>query len=63
MPLTRVDRTVALLINLSRADIEALPPLERRRLAEQCKRIVDMAEPKPKPQGVLGDLGNGARAD
>lgn len=63
MPLSRIDMLLGLLMNLSRADVESLPPATRRRLADACHHVAKVAEPKPQPQsGVLADLSNGARA-
>ena len=45
MPIEITDTVVALLTALSRADIEALPPVQRRRLADQCRRAAALAEP------------------
>jgi hypothetical protein len=59
MPIAIADKAVALLTALSRETVEALPPVERRRLAEQCRRVAALADPaaRPaKPQGVLAAL-------
>jgi hypothetical protein len=65
MPIAIADKTVALLVALSREIIEKLPPVERRRLAEQCRRVAAIADPprpvqraaaSPGKAGVLADL-------
>jgi len=65
MPIDLTDKIVALFAALSNDDIDALPPVQRRRLAEQCRRVADRAESDAKrPEaGVLGDLKRGARSD
>ena len=56
--ITVVDRAVALLVSLRPDDIASLPPAERRRVADECRRVASMAEPRngatPKA-GVLAD--------
>lgn len=60
MPITVVDRAVALLVSLSPDDIASLPPAERRRVADECRRVAGMAEPREAPKaGVLADLRHG----
>jgi hypothetical protein len=59
-----VDKAVALLCVLRREDIEALPPAERRRLADTCRHVAGIAEP-PSPRqgkGVLSALQAGERS-
>lgn len=57
MPITTTDRIVALIGYLSREDIEALPPAERRRLADQCRHVAKLADAQPQPQrGLLSAL-------
>ena len=67
MPIDLTDKIVALLVALGRDDVEALPPAERRRLADQCRRVVNLAEPGPnrggRRNGVLGDLDQGQRGE
>jgi hypothetical protein len=67
MPIDLTDKIVALLVALGRDDVEALPPAERRRLADQCRRVVNFAEPAPgnaaSRRGVLGDLDRGQRSE
>lgn len=57
-----------------RPDIEALPPVERRKFAELCRRWADLAEPvlpasEPRPMGpisttgVLLELSRGLRSE
>jgi hypothetical protein len=63
VPIAITDKIVALLVSLSPADIEDLPPAERRRLADHCRHAADLAEPKgagPKA-GILVDLRGGGR--
>ena len=65
MAINLTDKIVSLVVSLRREDIEALPPAERRRLADHCRWVVEAAETKPAPKpGVLTDLKvNGARAE
>ncbi len=50
----------ALLVSLSPADIAALAPVERRRLADLCRHVAAMADRAGEPKvGVLADLRNG----
>jgi hypothetical protein len=54
---------------LTRADIEKMPPANRRRLAQALRHIANIADPPPKrtveipKAGILGDLRNGAREE
>ena len=55
-----VEKTIALLGGLNPADLQTLPPAQRRRFADMCRHLADMAEPRayqavPKT-GVLFDL-------
>jgi hypothetical protein len=55
-----VEKTIALLGGLNPADLQALPPAQRRRFADICRHLADVAEPRayegiPKT-GVLFDL-------
>lgn len=59
MPIAITDKIVALLVSLSDADLEALPPAERRRLADQCRHVAKRAERKAPETGVLADLRHG----
>jgi hypothetical protein len=63
MPIALTDKIVALLVSLSPADIEYLPPAERRRLADHCRHAAELAEPKRATPGagVLVDLRGGRR--
>jgi hypothetical protein len=65
MPIAIADKIVALIGHLSPADIEALPPAERRRLADQCRHVAKLAEEgKPQPKaGILGELRNSGRGE
>lgn len=62
------EKVSALLEALGPIDFRALPPAERRRLADQCRRVILLADPPApvarKPAcGVLAALGDGVRAD
>lgn len=46
MPIAITDKILALLVSLSPADVEDLPPAERRRLADHCRHAAELAEPK-----------------
>jgi len=60
MPISLVDRAVASLTVLGPSQIEALPPAERRRLADLCRQVAAIAEPKPQPKaGILSALRGG----
>lgn len=65
MPIDLTDKIVALFAALSDDDIDALPPVRRRRLAEQCRRVANRAEADRKQPraGVLADLKRGVRSD
>ena len=67
MPIDLTDKIVALFAALSDEDIAALPPVQRRRLAEQCRHVAERASRdrigKQPAAGVLADLRRGARAD
>jgi hypothetical protein len=65
MPIDLTDKIVALFAALSNDDIDALPPVQRRRLADQCRRVADRAEAGAKRPtvGVLRDLKRGVRSD
>jgi hypothetical protein len=63
MPLAA--KVLALLTSLSPADVQALPPFERRRLADLCRYVAQLAERQDPPQpsaGVLALLDRGDRA-
>jgi hypothetical protein len=58
------DKIVALFGALTREDVDAMPPVARRRFADLCRHWADCAESKRAagPQsGVLADLGRGQR--
>jgi hypothetical protein len=62
MPIDITDKIVALLAALSPNDIEALPPVQRRGLADGCRRAAALADPPravPHKGGVLLQLGDG----
>ena len=64
MTISLVDRAVAALAALDLAAIEEVPPAGRRRLADICRYVAGIAEPKlatPKT-GVLANLKDGDRA-
>jgi hypothetical protein len=63
MPIAVTDKAIALLASLSPAQIAGLPPAERRRLAEVCRRAAALAEPRTEePQaGVLAQLNSTPR--
>lgn len=65
MPIDLTDKIVALFSALSNDDIDALPPVQGRRLAEQCRRVADRAEVDAKRSraGVLGDQTRGMRSE
>ena len=52
---------------LTREEVDAMPPVERRRFAELCRHWADFAELRPRLQeaqsqsGVLADLKRGLR--
>jgi hypothetical protein len=58
---TNIDRVTALLEAVGSQAVDALSPAERQRLADGCRRVLQLAEPKPAPPktGVLADLRNG----
>ena len=61
------DKIAALFNALTREEVDAMPPIERRRFADQCRHWADFAELRPrllKPKsGVLEDLRRGLRND
>jgi len=65
---TTTDQIAALFEGLRTADVEAMPPAERRRFADWCRHWAEAAEPRARPApvsktGVLHDLKTGARSD
>ena len=63
---TVIDKIDALLVGMTRNDIEAMRPELRRRLARALRRVADIAD-APKAEapgaGVLADLKYGQRSD
>jgi hypothetical protein len=58
-----IDKTVALLNALSPADVQALPPFERRRFVDTLKYWATVAErPEPPKAGFIEQLARGERA-
>jgi hypothetical protein len=59
------DKIAALFHALTREEVDALPPAERRRFADLCRHWADFADIRPRERaarsGVLADLGRGAR--
>ena len=54
-----IEKTIALLGGINPADVQALPPAQRRRFADICKHWATLAE-RPRDSvrkvGVLSDL-------
>jgi hypothetical protein len=65
MPITLADRAVAALAAVGRQQLQDLPPAERRRLADECRRVIALAEPRPDAPkaGLLAELHQGVRAE
>jgi hypothetical protein len=63
--LTTATKVAALLDAIRTQDVAALPPMERRRFADLCRRVARLAEPESTPAkaGVLYDLRVGRRDD
>jgi hypothetical protein len=59
MPIAITDRIVALLVTLRDEDLAALPPAERRRLADQCRHVASRADRQEPKAGVLAQLRQG----
>jgi hypothetical protein len=61
------DKIAALFGALTREEVDAMPPAQRRRFADQCRHWADFAEIKPGAlaprSGVLADLKRGWRND
>jgi hypothetical protein len=58
-----VEKTVALLTAMNPADVQALSPFERRRLAETCRywaKIAERPAARPAKSGVLLHLETGS---
>lgn len=64
--ITAIDRIDAVLAGITKADIEALRPEFRCRIARALRRVADLAD-APKTEapkvGVLADLGDGHRTE
>ena len=62
--ITPIQKIEALLVAITRAEIDALPAAKRQRFAQLCRHLADLAEAKAPPPkaGVLSDLRNGNRA-
>jgi hypothetical protein len=63
-----VAHKIAALLNvLTREEVDAMPPAERRRFADLCRHWADFADIRPRPavprSGVLADLKRGWRND
>jgi hypothetical protein len=58
-------KIAALFHALTREEVDALPPVERRRFADLCRHWADFAEIRPRAldsqSGVLADLKRGLR--
>jgi hypothetical protein len=63
MPIALIDKAVAALAALNLDNLDSAPPAERRRLADICRHVAGIAEPKPTTPkvGVLADLKGGNR--
>ena len=60
------DKIAALFHVLTREEVDAMPPAERRRFADQCRHWANLAEIRPCPEpklGVLAALRRGERND
>lgn len=61
------DKIAALFVALTREEVDALPPAERRRFADLCRHWADFAEIRPGERkiqsGVLTELRRGHRND
>ncbi len=63
-----VAQKIAALFNaLTREEVDAMPPAERRRFADLCRHWANFADIRPRPtaprSGVLADLNRGWRND
>ena len=63
--MTIATKVAALLGTIRKEDVEALPPVERRRFADLCRHVARLAEPQSVRQsaGVLYELKAGNRDD
>ena len=61
------DKIAALFHVLTREEVDAMPPAQRRRFADQCRHWADFADIRPRAavpkSGVLADLKRGLRND
>jgi hypothetical protein len=71
-----ITRLITWMAGVSAIAVQALPPFERMRLANECKRLLRAAEPpvpppraptdtvpkRPRSVGILADLAAGERA-
>jgi hypothetical protein len=61
------NKIAALLTGLTRGQIEAMAPVDRQQLADQCRRITALADPSPPgatvKAGVLSRLKDGERSE
>jgi hypothetical protein len=61
------EKIAALFNALTREEVDAMPPVERRRFADLCRHWADFSEIRPRDlgsqSGVLADLGRGLRND
>jgi hypothetical protein len=61
------QRIAALFHALTREEVDAMPPAERRRFADLCRHWADFADIRPRKgapgSGVLADLKRGWRND
>jgi hypothetical protein len=59
------DKIAALFGALTREEVDAMPPIERRRFADLCRHWADFADLRPQRarplSGVLADLRRGLR--
>mgnify|MGYP001617671252 CR=1 FL=1 len=59
-----IEKTVALLTHLTEADVQALPPAERRRFADLLNHWAKIAERPDLPKaGFIEQLARGERAN
>lgn len=65
--MSMAERIAALFHVLTREEVDAMPPAERRRFADLCRHWADFAEIRPRElssqSGVLADLRRGLRND
>jgi hypothetical protein len=52
-----ITQIMALLESLTKADIEALSPVDRERLAQRLRHLAQLAERPDPPKGPLADMG------